>query len=242
MVDFMGKDAYGVKDLEEIVRLLRAPGGCPWDREQTHQSLRRGMLEEAYEVVEAIDQGSPEHLKEELGDVLLQVVFHADIERDRGRFTFDDVCDRVCKKLIFRHPHVFGGDTSKSWEDCKALEKGQETTAEKLGAVARSLPSLWRAEKMVNKAKKNGACWPEDDAPAEALLAAAKELSAGNGDALGKVLFAAAACAAKENIDPEAALHGACETFLQKVGAVEQAVGDLSQASREEQLSHWPED
>ena len=95
---------------------------------------------------------------------------------------------------------------------------------------------------MVNKAKKNGACWPEDDAPAEALLAAAKELSAGNGDALGKVLFAAAACAAKEEIDPEAALHGACETFLQKVGAVEQAVGDLSQASREEQLSHWPED
>src|SRR5699024_2558596 len=115
-------------------------------------------------------------------------------------------------------------------------------TAEKLGAVARSLPSLWRAEKMGNKAKKNGACWPQDDAPAEALLAAAKELSEGNGDALGKVLFAAAACAAKEGIDPEAALHGACETFLQKVGAVEQAVGDLSQASREEQLSHWPKD
>ena len=242
MVNYLSKPHYDIWDLVEITHILRSPGGCPWDQAQDHQSIRRNFLEETYEVCEALDNDDLELMKEELGDVLLQVVFHADIERDRGRFTFDDVCDRVCKKLIFRHPHVFGGDTSKSWEDCKALEKGQETTAEKLGAVARSLPSLWRAEKMVNKAKKNGACWPEDDAPAEALLAAAKELSAGNGDALGKVLFAAAACAAKEHIDPEAALPGACETFLQKVGAVEQAVGDLSQASREEQLSHWPKD
>ena len=108
MVDFQYKDSYGVKDLEEIVRLLRAPGGCPWDAEQTHQSIRRNFLEEAYEAVEAIDEGSPEHLKEELGDVLLQVVFHALMEQEAGRFDLDAVADGICKKLIFRHPHVFG--------------------------------------------------------------------------------------------------------------------------------------
>ena len=100
MIDFVRKESYGLKDLEEIVSLLRAPGGCPWDGEQTHESLRRGLLEESYEVVEAIDEASPEHLKEELGDVLLQVVFHADIEKDAGRFTLDDVADGICKKLV----------------------------------------------------------------------------------------------------------------------------------------------
>ena len=108
MVDFQYKDSYGVKDLEEIVRILRAPGGCPWDAEQTHQSIRRNFLEEAYEAVEAIDEGSPEHLEEELGDVLLQVVMHARMEQEAGRFDLDGVADGICKKLIYRHPHVFG--------------------------------------------------------------------------------------------------------------------------------------
>ena len=153
----MSKPRYDMTDLAEITHILRSPGGCPWDQAQTHQSIRRNFLEEAYEACEALDNDDLELMKEELGDVLLQVVFHADIEKDRGRFDFDDVCDRVCKKLIFRHPHVFGGDTTKSWEDCKALEKGQTTVGEKLDAVARSLPALWRAEKLVNKAQKNGA-------------------------------------------------------------------------------------
>ena len=138
MVDFQYKDSYGVKDLEEIVRLLRAPGGCPWDAEQTHQSIRRNFLEEAYEAVEAIDEGSPEHLKEELGDVLL--------EEDAGRFTLDDVADGICKKLIFRHPHVFGevsvsgtGEVLSNWEELKRKEKGQATNTDALEAVARYL-------------------------------------------------------------------------------------------------------
>ena len=138
MVNFMSKPRYDMADLEEITHILRSPGGCPWDQAQTHQSIRRNFLEEAYEACEALDNDDLELMKEELGDVLLQVVFHADIEKDRGRFDLDDVCDRVCKKLIFRHPHVFGGDTTKSWEDCKALEKGQTTVGEKLDAVARS--------------------------------------------------------------------------------------------------------
>ena len=166
MVDFQYKDSYGVKDLEEIVRLLRAPGGCPWDAEQTHQSIRRNFL--AYEAVEAIDEGSPEHLKEELGDVLLQVVFHALMEQEAGRFDLDAVADGICKKLIFRHPHVFGevsvsgtGEVLSNWEELKRKEKGQATNTDALEAVARSLPALWRAEKVQKKAKKAGFDWPD---------------------------------------------------------------------------------
>ncbi len=118
MVDFQCASRYALEDLLRIMELLRAPGGCPWDRAQTHASIRRNMLEEAYEAAEAIDQDDPEHLKEELGDVLLQVVFHARMAEEAGRFTFDDVVDGVCKKLLFRHPHVFGavdaGDPEKA--------------------------------------------------------------------------------------------------------------------------------
>ena len=104
MVDFQYMERYDIQDLRRIMALLRAPGGCPWDREQTHESIRRNMLEEAYEVVEAIDEKDPEHLKEELGDVLLQVVFHAQMAREEGLFTFDDVVDGVAQKMVFRHP------------------------------------------------------------------------------------------------------------------------------------------
>ncbi len=107
-MDFETKDRYGIQDLLKIMEMLRAPGGCPWDREQTHESIRKNMIEETYEVVEAIDNQDSELLKEELGDVLLQVVFHSRIEQEAGRFDFDDVCDGICKKLIVRHPHVFG--------------------------------------------------------------------------------------------------------------------------------------
>ena len=108
MVDFQYKESYDINDLREIVRILRAPGGCPWDAEQTHTSIRRNFLEEAYEAVEAIDEGSPEHLQEELGDVLLQVVLHARMEEEAGNFDLNGVADGICKKLIYRHPHVFG--------------------------------------------------------------------------------------------------------------------------------------
>ena len=108
MIDFEYKEFYGVQDLEEIVRILRAPGGCPWDAEQTHESIRRNFLEEAYEAVEAIDEKSPDHLKEELGDVLLQVCLHARMEEENGSFDLDGVADGICKKLIFRHPTSSG--------------------------------------------------------------------------------------------------------------------------------------
>ncbi|MEG2456150.1 MAG: MazG nucleotide pyrophosphohydrolase domain-containing protein, partial [Oscillospiraceae bacterium] len=107
MIDFKSKESYSVNDLAEIVRLLRSAEGCPWDKVQTHESIRRNFLEEAYEVVEAIDEENPAHLQEELGDVLLQVLFHTRIEEEAGRFALDDVADGICKKLIYRHPHIF---------------------------------------------------------------------------------------------------------------------------------------
>ena len=132
MVNFQTADRYGMEDLLRVMELLRAPGGCPWDRAQTHQSIRQNMLEEAYETAEAIDRGDMDNLKEELGDVLLQVVFHARMAQEAGCFDFSDVVDGVCKKLVFRHPHVFGeteaGDLEKSlhtWDAQKRAEKGQ---------------------------------------------------------------------------------------------------------------------
>ena len=183
MVDFQYKDSYGVKDLEEIVRILRAPGGCPWDAEQTHQSIRRNFLEEAYEAVEAIDEGSPEHLEEELGDVLLQVVMHARMEQEAGRFDLDGVADGICKKLIYRHPHVFGdvavsgtGEVLSNWEALKRKEKGQATNTDALEAVARALPALWRAEKVQKKARKAGFDWPDVSGALDKLSEELEEL------------------------------------------------------------------
>lgn len=129
MINFTRKPHYDYADLLEIIRLLRSEDGCPWDKAQTHKSIRRGLLEEAYEAAEAIDNDDPVLLKEELGDVLMQVVFHADIESDAGRFTMDDVCDGVVKKLLFRHPHVFGD----GHEDSPGVRAGQLGAAEAPG-------------------------------------------------------------------------------------------------------------
>ena len=163
MVDFQYMERYDIQDLRRIMALLRAPGGCPWDREQTHESIRRNMLEEAYEVVEAIDEKDPEHLKEELGDVLLQVVFHAQMAREEGLFTFDDVVDGVAQKMV-----AHADDSAQAldtWDAQKREEKDQRTASDTLKAVARSLPALIRAEKIQSKAAKAGFDWP-DPAPA----------------------------------------------------------------------------
>ena len=140
MIDFIRKPRYTLPDLIRLVHVLRAPGGCPWDAAQTHQSIRRNFLEETYEACEALDCDNEAMLREELGDVLLQVLFHADIEADRGRMTIDDIADAECRKLIFRHPFLFGGE-SASWEELKQQEKGQKTTAKAMDGVARALPA-----------------------------------------------------------------------------------------------------
>ena len=234
MVDFQYKDSYGVKDLEEIVRLLRAPGGCPWDAEQAHQSIRRNFLEEAYEAVEAIDEGSPEHLKEELGDVLLQAALRAQMEREEGRFDLDGVADGICKKLIFRHPHVFGdvavsgtGEVLSNWEALKRQEKGQATNTDALEAVARALPALWRAEKVQKKAAKAGFDWPDVSGALDKLSEELEELKAAVAsgpnveEELGDLLFSAVNAARFVKADPEEALNGATDKFIGRFRKVE---------------------
>ena len=234
MVDFQYKDSYGVKDLEEIVRILRAPGGCPWDAEQTHQSIRRNFLEEAYEAVEAIDEDSPEHLEEELGDVLLQVVMHARMEEEAGRFNLDGVADGICKKLIYRHPHVFGdvsvsgtGEVLSNWEALKRKEKGQATNTDALEAVARSLPALWRAEKVQKKARKAGFDWPDVSGALDKLSEELEELKAAVAggtnieEELGDLLFSAVNVARFVKADPEEALNRATDKFIGRFRRVE---------------------
>ena len=144
------KQHYTADDLAAIIAILRDPdNGCPWDKVQTHRSIRMNFLEEAYEAVDAIDLDDPELLCEELGDVLMQVAFHAQIEREAGHFTFAEVCDGVCRKLLDRHPHIFRGDESiKDWDSLKNKEKGRLTLADDLESVPRALPALMRAAKL----------------------------------------------------------------------------------------------
>lgn len=239
MVDWVSKKSYGIKDLEDIVRLLRAPGGCPWDREQTHASIRRNFLEETYEAVEAIDEENSDHLKEELGDVLLQVFLHARMEEEAGRFNLDDVADGICKKLIYRHPHVFGDvavsgtdEVLSNWEALKRTEKHQETYTDTLQAVARSLPALWRAEKVQKKAKKAGFDWDDVQGALDKLSEEVEELKAAVAqgtnieEELGDLLFAAVNVSRFVKVDTEDALNAATDKFIRRFAQVEALAGD----------------
>lgn len=235
MVKFETKETYTVEDLRRLVAVLRHPGGCPWDGEQTHESIRRNFIEEAYEVAEAIDEKNPDHLKEELGDVLLQVLFHASIEEDAGRFDLDDVADGICKKLIFRHPHVFGGAAESNWEELKRQEKGQTTYTATLQSVAKSLPGLWRAEKLQTKAAKAGFEWPNVQGAMGKLAEEMEELRTAVRDKsnveeeLGDLLFAAVKVGRFFQIDPEDALAGTCEKFIRRFAGVEAAAAAQGQ-------------
>lgn len=160
---FECKERYNIDDLLEIMALLRSENGCPWDRVQTHESIRTDLIEEAYEVCEGIDSNSPEMLREELGDLLLQIVFHSQIEREAGSFTFEDVCNDICQKLVYRHPHVFGevkvsgsDDVLKNWDALKKESKQQETFSETLESVPKTFPALLRGEKVCKRASRAG--------------------------------------------------------------------------------------
>lgn len=197
MQPFQPKEHYDLNDLVDIVARLRAPDGCPWDRQQTHASLRMAMLEEAYEVADAIDKGSDTMLCEELGDVLLQVVFHARLAAEAGGFTLREVCDGICKKMIYRHPHVFGTADDPAaaavparWEELKAAEKGIVTTAQDLAAVPDALPALLRAQKLQKRAARHG--FAAQDA-ATALRGAQQDLAQ-----LVKICTAQGTCTAQE--------------------------------------------
>ena len=224
-----------------------------WDQVQTHESIRRNFLEETYEACEAIDAGDLVHMREELGDVLMQVLFHTDIEREAGHFDIDDVADAACKKLVYRHPHVFRRDEPDvpDWDTIKQRERAQTTTAEAMDSVARSLPALWRCDKIQAKAAKTGFEWPDVHAALDKVDEETRELRAAVasgdteaiGDELGDLLFAAVKVARFAGIDPEQAAHAACEKFIRRFSAMETAAANdgtaLEQCTLEQMLTLW---
>ena len=250
MVDFKQKENYTFDDLVEIVRILRAPNGCMWDREQTHKSIRRNFIEETYEVVEAIDTDNTELLKEELGDVLLQVVFHACIEQENNVFDINDVADGVCKKLIYRHPHVFAKTDVNSteeiltnWDALKQKEKNQKTVTDSLKSVARSLPSLIRAEKIQKKAAKAGFDWQNVNQAIDKVREELDEIQNANentiNEEVGDMLFAAVNVARMLKVEPEQALEKAADKFIVRFENMEQMEENLADLSFDELLSLW---
>ena len=231
-------DEAAVKRLVDIISILRAPGGCPWDREQTHASLKKPMIEEAYEVIEAIENCDDANLREELGDVLLQVVFHSNIAREENRFSLKDVANEECEKMIRRHPHVFGdvennmdakGVLSK-WEDIKKLEKTNQTQTESMMAIPRGLPALYRADKVQAKAAKVGFDWDDVsgafDKVREETGEVTEAVKIGNQDEIAKevgdLLFAAVNVARMLDVDPEEALNGTTAKFIRRFKYVEE--------------------
>lgn len=259
-MDFEFKSQYNFDDLIKIVRVLRAPGGCPWDREQTHKSIRANFIEETYEAIEAIDTEDVELLKEELGDVMLQVAMHAEMEHEQGTFDINDVIDGVCKKLVVRHPHVFGdlsaentNEALSNWDAVKMQTKSQKTQTEAMQSVSRALPSLMRSAKIQGKAAKVGFDWESVDGALDKLYEECDELKeairnndkANQREELGDVLFSAVNVARFLDIDSEHALYDACDKFTDRFSKVEQLACergiDMKTASISELDSLWDE-
>ena len=223
-VPLLQKKRFDLYDLLAILRRLRAPDGCPWDRVQTHESIRINLIEEAYELVDAIDRKDPERMREEAGDVLMQAVFHTLMEEEAGNFNMTDVISEVTEKLITRHTHVFGQDKASGadgalsvWEKNKMTEKHQKTFSDSVNDVPEGFPALLRAEKVVKRTGKGG--WKDTyEAAEEALFAAEKRLAAAEGantdEALGELLLAAVRLGKLKGGDAEQAL-------LDKVKAVQ---------------------
>lgn len=260
MSDFKFKENYKIKDLLEIMAILRAPGGCPWDAEQTHESIKSNFIEETYEVIEAINKRDKDLLLEELGDVLLQVVFHTEMEKEKGGFTFDDVADGICKKLIERHPHVFGDVTVSStdevlsnWDTIKRKSKAQKTQGSSMLKVPKELPALMRAQKIQSKAKKAGFDWDDMSGALAALESEIRELKEAIGtkaqkdieEEFGDVLFSCVNVARFIDVDSEEALTLSNEKFISRYLVVEKLAEErginMKETSIEELDKLWDE-
>lgn len=236
-VDFEIKDEYNIEDLIRIVEVLRAPGGCPWDREQTHQSIKKNFIEETYEVIEAINKDDAEGLREELGDVLLQVLLHCQMESEKGVFDFNDVANDLCKKLVVRHPHVFGEKSAQNeaealerWDEIKLKTKGMKKQSEAMLKVPREFPALMRAQKIQEKAAKAGFDWNDENGAIEKLFEEINELktalSGGNqneiSDEMGDVLFSCVNISRFAKSDAEESLSASTDKFLSRYLIVEE--------------------
>ena len=250
-VNFSLKEKYNINDLLDIIRVLRAPGGCPWDAEQTHESIRSNFIEEVYEAVDAIDKRDTLLLREELGDVLRQVVFHSQIADESGNFDFDDVSDMVCKKLIERHPHVFAevsvsgtDDVLKNWDEIKKKSKGQNAS-QSLVDVPMTLPALMRSHKVQQRAARVGFDWDDYhgalDKIDEEVAEFKQAIAQGNRDDIeeefGDVLFAAVNTSRLLGIDAENALTKACNKFINRFTLVERLAHERGLRIDEQPLS-----
>lgn len=260
MVDFQFKEHYNINDLLEIMSVLRGDNGCPWDREQSHDSIRNNFIEEVYEVADAIDNDDKSALCEELGDVLLQVVFHSQIEKEAGGFNFDDVADGICKKLILRHPHIFGevkADTSEkvldNWDKIKMEEKGQQSYTDTLTAVPKAFPSLMRAAKVQKRAGKAGFDWSDVYEPLLKIGEELSELEQAIEDGCpshifeeyGDLLFACVNVSRFLKVDSEQALSAATDKFIERFSGVEKLCNergiDMKSAPLEQLDEFWDE-
>lgn len=233
------RSQYGIVELLQIMQVLRSENGCPWDKEQTHQSIRQDFLEECYEAVEAIDLDSVPMMREELGDVLLQVVFHCQIEAEQSHFSFDDICDELCRKLVVRHPHVFGTtevsgseDVLRNWDSIKQETKHQQTAADTLDGVCKALPALMYAQKLGKRAGRAGMDWKSAEEAFQYIRKETDELEAAmqSGDSrqieeeLGDLLFSCVNTARHLKIDAETAMRDAAEKFRRRFAETERLV------------------
>lgn len=253
MVDYY-REKYDFQDLQKILIRLRQPDGCPWDAAQTHTSIRKDFLEEAYEVCEAIDRADNTLMCEELGDVLWQVAFHTRLAEEEGAFTMEDVITGICKKMIERHPYVFGAvempdsaeGTIAIHDAVKAQEKHQRTYTDAMNDVAKTLPALMYANKVQGRAKKSGFDWPsvagamdkvrEESAEVQACLDKGEDIT----EELGDLLFAAVNVARMQSVDPEEALLRATKKFMRRFALVEEMAGDkLKTMPIEDMIGLW---
>lgn len=237
MVEWEYKEKYGLEDFIRLIDVLRGPGGCPWDIKQTHESLKHNVVEEAWEVVDAINEGSEAHLREELGDLLMQVIFHASIAKEHGGFTLDDISDEAVKKLVHRHPHVFGSvkadtpdEVLTNWDAIKRADRGQQSAASAMDGIPRGLPGLMRSEKIQSKAAKYGFDWPDVSGAMDKLREETAELQEGidAGDIenikeeIGDALFSVVNVARFYKLDTEECMHAACEKFIRRFRYLEE--------------------
>lgn len=249
--DLSEKRKFTAEDLREIMRKLLGPDGCPWDRAQTHTSIRKNLIEEAYETVDAIDTGASERIKDELGDVLLQVYFHAEMAEKAGEFSFEDITDNISRKLISRHTHIFGNDRADTpdavlsvWDKNKMLEKNQSTFAQTLLDLPAGLPSLMKSDKIQKRAAKAGFDWPDAKGAREKIdeelseiefeLIRDKKISYAGVDPgkepdrfsrleseIGDLFFAAVNFSRLLGVDSEVALNRANDCFIRRFSAME---------------------
>ena len=244
-----------VYDLQSIMKVLRSPEGCEWDKKQTHETLKKSLIEEAYEVNQAIDNDDIDELIEELGDVLLQVVFHSQIGEEEGFFNLGDITSAICKKLIHRHPHVFKNENidmnefDKTWEDLKREEKGETTVTEGLKRIPAYLPALMKAQKIQKKAALVGFDWDNIEDVHKKVKEEYKELldecKSGNikyiKEELGDLLFSIVNLARFLKVDPEEALNMTNAKFIKRFDFVEQGAIKLNKRLEDMTLEEMDE-